>query len=167
MRASFAILALTGVLMLVVTFVYGLAQPSDAVAFDIHRAKHVILAVVTILYVCFVHVLAYTYFVVCARMAKDAVDKAGLCPDGYQLFVAVKRHSIRWLAGGVIILLVATVLGALAAPPASVHANWHLAAAIIALLVNPLGFFFEFQLITRNTILTEQLYASLPPHSAA
>src|SRR4051812_587585 len=130
MRISFAILAATATLLLAVVFVLGLMLEawSGSEARDVLYAKHVIAGVGGMLFVCFVHVVAYTYFVVYARMAKDAVDTAGLEPGGYLEIVELKRRAVRWLVAGIVPLMASGISGALAVPPAGVPRQWHLAA---------------------------------------
>src|SRR5437588_12683395 len=114
MRISFSILACTASLLLFVALATGFVSPSTAAEREIYSAKHVLAGVCTMLFACFVHVLAFTYFVVCARMAKEAVQSAGLERAGYEQINRLKRRAIGWLLVGVVPLLAAGVLGALA-----------------------------------------------------
>lgn len=166
MKASFAILAATGLLLLGVTFALGLGVSGSAVESAARGAlyeRHFLLGLAAMLYVCFVHVIAFTYLVVFSRMAQDAVRTAGMGSEGLVAVSELKRRMVRWLLAGVATVLVTGATGSMRQGPWAIAATWHLSLAVATWLVNAIAFVREYQLIHENVALTEALYARLPP----
>lgn len=164
MRASFAILAVTALLLLAVNAAVGLTlsgQPADGPERAAWFGKHYLLSIGAMLFIAFVHAVAYTYFIACARMARDAVDAAGMPAGGLVEIVTLRKQSLRWLLGGVLLLLAAGLLGACASLPGSVVGAGHMTVAMAAIILNALGFLRQYELIGKNVRLTDELYGNL------
>lgn len=171
MRQSFAILAATCIVLLATTLILGyiLGPGSGGAAPDPRSAafaKHSIAAVITLLFCGFVHVIGFTYFVVCGRMAADAVERAGLDRRGYEEISTLKRRALRWLLFGVGSALAAGISGAMEWSSMAPSRGWHFFLAHAALLMNAWAFVMEYGLIGQNVRVTERIYAQLDSPSA-
>lgn len=166
MQRSFAILALTDVVLLIGTAVlgmYGAHAPSDEAAWTQAYLRHFAAAVVAMLFTCFVHVLAFTYFVVFSRMAGDAVAVAGGMRETFDAIVGLKRRAIRWLVLGFGAMLLTGITGVITSrTPFANGVPFHLAAAWLAVAANAMALFGEYGLIRQNAAITERLFAALP-----
>lgn len=170
MRTSFAVLAVTAMLILAVNAVVGFYLGGMA-ADDGRRAewfaRHFIVSIGAMLYTTFVQVLAFTYFIVHARMARDAAESAGLPGDDVAAIVRLRRLSVRWLLCGVLPLLATGVVGTRVSLPTdagqNVGSTLHMIAALVALGANAIALTMQWNLMERNGQITERIYASLPP----
>lgn len=161
MRLSFLILAVTDWLLMAVTVSLGLfvgGALGTALQSEGLIVRHFLLALGTMLFTCFVHVLTFTYFVVFARMAREAVAYARLRPADCQIVANLRRRAARWLLLGVGSVLLAGATGPLVAGAGSSSLIWHMCLGFAALAANTVAFAAEYALIRRNTQLTDELY---------
>lgn len=176
MRLSFLILAVTDWLLMAVTVSLGLfvgGALGTSLQSDGLVVRHFLLALGTMLFTCFVHVLTFTYFVVFSRMAKEAAEHARQRPADYVIVADLKRRAARWLLLGVGSVILAGATGPLVAGAGSTSLIWHMCLGLAALAANTIAFAAEYALIRRNTQLTDELYgpgadlaAAQPPAGA-
>ena len=86
-------------------------------------SRHFLLGILAAFFTCFVHIVAFVYFIVQDKIVKQSVRLDGL-DAGYA--VRVDRHKFRVLTaslGGIALVLVVSILGA--SDEMSSRASWH------------------------------------------
>jgi hypothetical protein len=118
MKANFLVLALANLLLMATTTVTGLAVDGSA-----GYERHFYLGVLTALYTCFVHVVAFMYFVVQQKIVDQAARTEGLAGRYFELAGGFKMKALRLSAVGMATIILAGVLGGAieSGLPASVH----------------------------------------------
>lgn len=116
--------------------------------------RHVLLAVLTLLFSCFVQVVTFTYLTVTGKMAGQAVHLAKM--DASILFTIkrFKRGMTRCLAAVFLSIVFVTASGASGWRTGGVSL-WHDVAAGIAFVVHAVVLWFEFEIVVANAHLVE------------
>lgn len=156
MRLIFAILALTDLLLLGVTAVVGLMVEHDRWFF-----QHFALGVLSGIYTCFVHVVAFTYFVVVLKIVRQAVLDGSAPAAVAEEFARDKSLALRFAMVAVLATLITVGLGALVTEPSyaaawGVSTGWHLIAAFGFVGINLIAFAAHFAAIDRSTARFER-----------
>jgi hypothetical protein len=106
-KTSFLLLAISGLVLMALTALMGL-RVSGSEGF----LRHVLLGVLTGLYVCFVHVVVLTYFVVQDKIMKQSVMLHGL-DAGFAVETAtIKSRAARLCVAGIATVILVVALGA-------------------------------------------------------
>jgi hypothetical protein len=158
MRLIFVILAGGDLLLLCVTAVVGLLVQGQE-----HYFQHFVLGLLSALYTCFVHVVAFMTFVVSMRITQEAI--AAGRTDG-RLATELQVCKSRTLVMALIAIgwtLATAALGAIVTEPKQaaawgVSTNWHFAAGMGMVPVNLVIFFREFQEIGRGVRLFDEAF---------
>jgi len=140
MKASYLLLSMTNLLLMIVTAAVGLLVDGRQ-----GFARHFLLGVMTGLFTCFVHTVLFMYFVVQDKIVSQSVHLNGLDPRYAVQSQAMKRRALMLSLAGIGALLLAIGLGAAidwAVPPMV-----HFLAAITAIAVNGVVFFRQYALI--------------------
>lgn len=140
MKSSYLILSLTNLTLMCITAVYGLLV-QGAAGFE----RHFLLGVLTAMFTCFVHVVAFMYFVVQEKIIRQACLSDGLDVSFHERAVIFKSRAIRLSMVGISTILLASMLGA--AVGIYLPAEVHLLAAFGAILVNAFLVMFQYALI--------------------
>ena len=146
----FAGLALSNGLLFLGTAVAGLLRLGGS------ADRHVLLAVITLIFTCFLQVLTFTYFTVTGKMIGQMVHLAGLDPEPLVAVRRTKKAMTRQL--GVVmagVVLVAATGGALWRGGSS--SLWHVAAGALTILVYLVVAYRQFNLIVLNTRLVDRV----------
>lgn len=149
MPRIFACLAVANVLLIIASGTLGLFAPSFG------TDRHVLLAVLTLLFSCFVQVVTFTYLTVTGKMIGQAVHLARLDSAITARVKSFKRSITRNLAAvfGTIVLVAATGASGWRAGSAT---TWHLMASIILFAAHLWIFVREFEVVILNSNLVEQ-----------
>ncbi len=146
----FAGLALSNGMLFVGTALVGLLRLGGS------ADRHVLLAVITLIFTCFLQVLTFTYFTVTGKMIGQMVHLAGL---DHESLVAVRRYKktmTRQL--GVVVAGVVLVAGSGGALWRSGSSSiWHMAAGALTVLVYSIVVYRQFNLIVLNTRLVDRV----------
>lgn len=140
MKSSFLILAGCNLALLALTACMGLVV-DGAAGFE----RHFLLGVMAAMFACFVHVVAFMYFVVQEKIIRQAALTVGLDAAFHQVAVRMKSRSLRLSMLAIGSILVTVVLGAaigIYVPPAA-----HLLASFAAIGVNMVVTFFQYSLM--------------------
>lgn len=151
MKSSFLILAACNLAMLALTAVMGLAV-EGAAGFE----RHFLLGVLAAMFACFVHVVAFMYFVVQEKIIRQAALTVGLDAAFHQVAMRMKSRSLRLSMLAIGSILLAVALGAaigIYVPPAA-----HLLAAFAAIGVNMLVTVFQYSLIDEFSRVQQQAF---------
>lgn len=128
-------------------------------AAEVTAARHVALAVFSLLLSCFIQVLTFTYLTVTGKMIAQAVHLGRLGPEPIDEVKRLKRSMARQLA-----LLFATIV-VVTATGANLWRGeggslWHLAAAAVVFTAHAIAYYREFSLVCANTRLVERTLAA-------
>jgi hypothetical protein len=117
--------------------------------------RHVLLAVLALLFSCFVQVVTFTYLTVTGKMLGQAVHLAGLDATIFERLKTYKRGVTRCLAVvfGAVIFVTAT--GAVGWRAGSATA-WHDVAAGLALVVHAGVLWRQYEIVFLNSRLVER-----------
>lgn len=151
MKASFLLMAATSLAAMGVTAVTGLLVEG---AFGFERHFH--LGVLTSFFACFVHVIAFMYFVVQEKIIRQACLSEGLDVSFHERAMAMKSRAVRLSVAGIGSLMITAGLGA--AVGVMVPAIAHLVAAFAAILVNGFLAVFQYALIDEFTTISRQAF---------
>lgn len=152
MPRVFACLAIANVLLLIASGTVGLFAPRWGVD------RHVLLAVLTLLFSCFVQVVTFTYLTVTGKMVGQAVHLAGLDASILSSIKVYKRRMTRCLAlvFGAMILVTASGAAGWRIGSATI---WHQVAAGVVLVVHWGAFVREYEIVFLNSRLVERALA--------
>lgn len=158
MRLIFIILAGGDLLLLCVTAVMGLLVQGQE-----HYFQHFVLGLLSALYTCFVHVVAFMTFVVSMRITQEAIA-AGRTDErlARELQVCKSRTLVMALVA-IGWTVVTAALGAIVTEPKQaaawgVSTNWHFAAGMGMVPVNLVIFVREFMEIGRGVRLFDSAF---------
>ncbi len=140
MKPSFLLLSITNLALMSVTAVFGLLV-QGAAGFE----RHFLLGILTAMFTCFVHIVAFMYFVVQEKIIRQACLSDGLDVAFHEQAVAIKSRALRMSMIGICTVLLAAMIGA--AIGILVPAEVHLLAAFGAILVNAFLVVFQYALI--------------------
>lgn len=128
MRASFLLLAVSNLLVMGATFVLGMSiTPDDATG----HTRHTLMGILTGLFTCFVHVVAFMYFVVCEKIVRQSVLSGQLGVEHAERAQRLKGRAIKASMMGIGLMLLTTLLGGAAI--AQYDKRWHFASAIVTI----------------------------------
>lgn len=140
MKASFLLLAAAALSLMTLTAVVGLTvDGTDGFV------RHFLLGVMTVLFTCFVHVLAYGFFVVQTKIARQAVETFGSSAGLAEDVLALKHRVMRLSGAGIAAILATVFLGA--AVETHVPSSIHMVAAIGTIALTAVVFSRQFTLI--------------------
>jgi hypothetical protein len=149
MPRIFACLAAANLILLAGAGLLGLMGPAFG------QDRHILLAVFTLLYSCFIPVLTFTYFTVTGKMIGQMVHLSGLNPAHLDQIKRLKKSITHWLA-----LLVASVVLTSATGGyrwgLETRSWWHLFAAALTLLIHLFVFYRQYNLIVTNARLFDR-----------
>lgn len=153
MRKSFVILAVAAMLVMGTTFVLGMSlTPDDAAA----HTRHTLMGVLTGMFTCFVHVVAFMYFVVCEKIIRQSVLSGQLATEHFDKAQRLKGRAIKASMAGIGLMLLTTLLGGAAI--AQYDKRWHFASAIITLAGTLAVFSRQFVLIDEGARNFEEAF---------
>ncbi len=118
--------------------------------------RHFLLGLLTALYTCLVHVVAFMYFVVSGKIVEQAVGAGQAVRDDLQRVIALKSKALLASFAGIAAIITAAGFGA--AIGSWVGPTAHLVAAFSAILINALVFIRQFTLIERNRRLFDGIF---------
>jgi len=149
MRLIFVILAGGDLLLICVTAVVGLLVQGQE-----HYFQHFVLGLLSALYTCFVHVVAFMTFVVSMRIAQEGIA-SGRADSGLAAEMQIGKTRVLAMAMIAIVWTLGTAaLGAIVTEPKQaaawgISAEWHLAAGLGMAPVNLVIFVREYLEIGR------------------
>ncbi len=149
MPRVFACLAFANLLLLVASGAVGFFAPKWGVD------RHVLLAVMSLLFSCFVQVATFTYLTVTGKMVGQAVHLAGLDASIHEKVKTYKRGMTRCLAVvfGAVVIVTATGAAGWRGGGATV---WHDVAVGLVLVVHIGVFLREYEIVFLNARLVER-----------
>lgn len=142
-----ASLVLADAVLLVATGVLGFLVQDER-----FYPEHFILALFSLILTLLIHALVFTYFSVTGRMISQAVFIGHLDRTPLQRVRSHKRRVLCWVAIGFLSTVPVVAFGALAAREHAWHL-WHLLTAGLALILNLLAFYIEYDCVARQSIL--------------
>lgn len=148
MPRIFGCLAFGNLLLLTATGALGLFASQWSVD------RHVLLAVLTLLFSCFVQVVTFTYLTVTGKMAGQAVHLAKLDSSILQSVKKLKRTMTRCLAAVFLCIVFVTATGASGWRTGG-SMLWHDVATGVALVIHAGALWFEFEIVMTNAKLVE------------
>src|SRR5262245_38191726 len=158
MRKSFVILATAAVLVMGTTFVLGMSlTPEDQAG----HTRHTLMGVLTGLFTCFVHIVAFMYFVVCEKIVRQSVLSGQLAAEHFDKAQRLKGRAIKASMAGIGLMLLTILLGGAAI--AQYDKRWHFASAILALVGTLAVFMQQFVLIDEGARNFEKAFAADTP----
>lgn len=149
MPRIFACLAIANVLLLTASGTAGVFASRWAVD------RHVLLAVLTLLFSCFVQIVVFTYLTVTGKMVGQAVHLAGLDVSILMSVKKYKRGVTRCLAMVFATVILVTATGA-AGWRAGAATLWHIIASGLVFVVHLLAFYREYEIVFLNSQLVER-----------
>jgi len=149
MPSIFACLAIANLLLLAASGAMGFFAPRWGVD------RHVLLAVMSLLFGCFVQVVAFTYLTVTGKMVAQAVHLGGLDASILLTAKAYKRGVTRCLAVALGAVIFVTATGAVAWRMGGTTI-WHNVAAGLALVVHLGAFWREYEIVFLNSLLVRR-----------
>ena len=146
MPRVFACLAFANLLLLTASGAVGIFAPQWGVD------RHVLLAVMSLLFSCFVQVATFTYLTVTGKVVGQAVHLAGLDRSIHETVKTYKRGVTRCLAAvfGAVVLVTATGAAGWRTGGATV---WHDIAVGLVLVVHLGVFWREYEIVFLNSRL--------------
>jgi len=154
MRNSFLILAGCNLLVMAVTFVLGMSvTPEGQDAFT----RHFLMGLLTGLFTCFVHVVAFMYFVVCEKIVRQSVLSGQLGVVHAERAQRLKSRAIRLSMAGIGLIVLTTLFGGAAI--ARVDVRYHFASAILTIGATLVVFFRQYALIDEGGRNFEDAFA--------
>jgi len=149
MPRVFACLAIANLLLLIASGAVGVVAPQWG------ADRHVLLSVLTLLFSCFVQVVAFTYLTVTGKMVGQAVHLAELESSILDSVKLYKRGVTRCLAAvfGSIVLVTATGAVGWRSGGATI---WHAASAALLMVVQVGVFWREYEIVILNSRLVER-----------
>ncbi len=176
MAAVLAMLAVTQILMMLVTAGVGLAVNSPRIYFF-----HFTLGLLTALLTVLVHCIVLTYFIVTGKLVKTACEKGNLDREYMERSLRMKTRTMIMLSVALLLIVALVASGAFAALEWNRNADelgaqlavTHFTLMIVACLVNAWVFLLEYQWISRNSALLRHVFdefgrekdrAALPPN---
>lgn len=129
MKASFTLLAIVDLLILGLTAMVGLQVRGDELF-----AKHVLLGVLAAIFTCFLHIVAFMYFVVQEKIARQAVQFVGTDPSFHAAVIGFRGRMLRLAISGIGSIICVVALGA--AVDIDLPSTPHLLAAFLSILLN-------------------------------
>jgi len=154
MPRVFLCLAISNLLLLAMNAVLGLwGEPM--------RDRHIVLGVLTLIYTCFLQVMAFTYFTITGKMIGQALNVANADLEPLIRSKGLKLLFTRWLA---ILFLAAAATSASGAMRWRGYgpANLHLATAGLAVVLHILVLFRQYVLVTANAAVFENVFRARP-----
>jgi len=128
MRKSFVILAVAALLVMGTTFVLGMSlAPEDQTG----HTRHTLMGVLTGLFTCFVHIVAFMYFVVCEKIVRQSVLSGQLAAEHFDKAQRLKGRAIKASMLGIGLMLVTILLGGVAV--AGSDSRYHFVSAIVTM----------------------------------
>jgi heme A synthase len=127
-KASFRLLATADVLLLCLTAAMG-----TTVVGTHHDARHVLLGVMAALFTCFVHVIAFVYFMVQDKIIKQSILLYGLDASYAAPVDRQKARVLKLAMIGIASMIVTTALGA-------AESDVHFWAALTSVVLNAVLF---------------------------
>ncbi len=155
MRKSFVILAIAAMLVLGTTFVLGMSVTADDAA---GHTRHTLMGILAGLFTCFVHVVAFMYFVVCEKIVRQSVLSGQLAAEHFEKAQRLKSRALKASMMGIALMLLTTLAGGAAI--AQYDTRWHFASAIVTLAGTMAVFMRQFVLIDEGTRNFERAFAA-------
>lgn len=140
MKANFLVLATANLLLMALTAVTGLIVDGSA-----GYTRHFYLGVLTALFTCFVHVVAFMYFVVQQKIVEQAARVGAVSGQLDERVAGFKSRALRLSAIGMVTIILASVLGG--AIESGVPAMVHLVVAFATIGLHLALFMWQFGLI--------------------
>ncbi len=158
MRLIFVILAGGDLLLICVTAVVGLLVQGQE-----HYFQHFVLGLLSALYTCFVHVVAFMTFVVSMRITQEAIAAGRADARLARDLQVCKSRTLFMVLIAIGWTLATAVLGAIVTEPRQaaawgVSTNWHFAAGIGMAPVNLVIFVREYLEIRRGVGLFDEAF---------
>lgn len=146
----FAGLALSNILLLVGSAAVGLVRPGGS------PDRHILLAVITLIFTCFLQVLLFTYLTVTGKVITQMVHLADLDRGSIREVKRYKKAMTRQLGSVVVgVVLIAGSGGALWR--GGTGSAWHVGAGASTILLYLLVVYRQFNLIVLNTQLVDKV----------
>lgn len=140
MKASYALLAITNLLLMLVTALAGLmVNGRDGFS------RHFLLGMLTCFFTCFVHIVLFMYFVVQEKIIAQSIRQLDIDVSYHPRIQTIKSRALRLSLSGIVSILLSGALGA--AIEMSLSPNIHLGVAFGAILINAVVFYFQYALI--------------------
>lgn len=158
MRKSFVILAIAALLVMGTTFVLGMSLTADDEA---GHTRHTLMGVLTGMFTCFVHIVAFMYFVVCEKIIRQSVLSGQLTAAHAERAVAIKGKAIKTSMAGIGLMLLTILLGGAAI--AQYDPRYHFVSAIVTLGGTLAVFARQFVLIDEGARNFEEAFAMEVP----
>gem|GEM_PF-1545593 len=141
MKASYPLLAISNLLLMVTTAVVGLMVSGDESLF----MRHMLLGVLTAMYTCFVHIVLFMYFVVQEKIVTQSILHHNLDAAYSPRMQSLKSRALKLSGLGIACILTTSGLGAainiVSGPTA------HLVAAFTTICLHGLVFCLQYLLI--------------------
>ncbi len=161
MAAVLATLAVTQILMMLVTGGVGLAVHSPRI-----YVFHFVLGLLTALLTVLIHCIVLTYFIVTGKLVKTACEKGNLDREYMERSLRMKTRTMIMLSVALLLIVALVASGAFAALEWNRNADetgaqlavTHFTLMIVACLLNAWVFLLEYQWISRNSALLEHVF---------
>ncbi|MFQ5430737.1 MAG: hypothetical protein ACE5E1_10540 [Phycisphaerae bacterium] len=151
MRASYALLAASDVLLMVLTAAVGLMVRGQE-----GFGRHFLLGVLTAMFTSLIHVIFFMYFVVQNKIATQAILQGDVDAALAPRVQGLKARALRSGMVGIGTLLLAVILGALVGQ--GVQPEAHLVAAFAAMFFNAAVFFYQYTLLVEYADLARAAF---------
>jgi len=141
MKASYPLLAISNLLLMIVTAVVGLMVSGE----ESYFMRHMLLGVLTAMYTCFVHIVLFMYFVVQEKIVAQSILHHELDVAYSPRLQSLKWRALKLSGVGIVAILVTAGLGAatdIASGPTA-----HLVAAFAAICLHGVLFYLQYALI--------------------
>ena len=154
MRNSFLLLAVSNLLVMAVTFVLGMSvTPQGEDTFT----RHFLMGLLTGLFTCFVHVVAFMYFVVCEKIVRQSVLSGQIGVEHAERAQRLKSRAIRLSMAGIGLMVLTTLLGGAAI--ARFDVRYHFVSAIVTIGATLVVFVRQYSLIDEGGRNFEDAFA--------
>lgn len=154
MRKSFVILAVAAVLVLCTTFYLGMSVTAEDAA---GYTRHTLMGILAGLFTCFVHIVAFMYFVVCEKIVRQSVLSGQLAAEHFDRAQRLKGRAIKASMMGIGLMLLTTLAGGAAV--AGSDPRYHYISAIVTLAGTLIVFMRQFVLIDEGARNFEEAFA--------
>lgn len=125
-------------------------------------ARHTLVGMGAGLLVVLVNSISITYFIGTSRWCREVIEAYRLSPSLVERSRQLKRRAFPWSMAGIVMVMVLVALGA-AADPGTLRDNtqqWvvpHMAAAVLALSLFAVSFWWQWQIMGENGTLIEEI----------
>ena len=152
MKASYPLLAISNLLLMVVTAVVGLMVSGEESLF----MRHMLLGVLTAMYTCFVHIVLFMYFVVQEKIVTQSILHHNLNVAYSPRMQSLKGRALKLSGLGIAGILTTSGLGAaigIASGPTT-----HLVAAFTTICLLGVVFYLQYLLIVECGRVTQAAF---------